>query len=170
MTALSEVIYLAGNVYGFGPDDDSSVVRMYMGDMPVSKIKCTLDPKVKEDRIEMIIEYLVAVHIATASEAIMLADHCDVPLRQFFALVQRSAGNSRMFERFAEAMSDDEGAEPVTGRTMQVCVEWLVKAIDMAVEYKMSLPLANAVLNIYALLRRRIGEEKEASNILRAWE
>lgn len=152
-----------------GTLDDSIVVKMYTNTV-VADVRCTMDDAEREAKIQMILEYLIAVHIGAAAEAIMLADHCGIPLKQFFALVLRSAGTSRMFERFAEAMSDDEGAEPVTGRTMQQCVQSLVKAIDEAVTANISLPLANAVLQIYELLRWRIGEEKEASNILRAWE
>ena len=149
--------------------DDAVMIKMYT-QKPLADYKCTLDPKERERRLQLVTEFMINIHIASASESIMLADHCNIPLKQFFSLVLRSAGNSRMFERFADAMRDDEGAEPQTGRTMEESVEWLVKAMDEACDLKIQLPLGNTVLNLFQLLRMRVGEEKEASNLLRTWE
>ena len=120
--------------------------------------------------MQLVIELLVAINIGAASEAIMLADHVEIPLPQFFDLCTRSAGNSRMFERFAKAMRNDEGAEPETGRTMQEMTEWLVKINDEALTHKAALGLANTALMLFEFLRRRVGGNVEASNLLRKWE
>lgn len=169
MTAQAEQVYVFGCTHNMDKDDDAGIVRMYIP-QAVGSVRCTLDSVERDRRIRIVIETLIAIHVASASEAIMLADHCGIPLPQFFDLVQRSAGNSRMFGKFAQAMRDDEGAEPLTGRTMEQCTEWLAKAIDEAMVLRTAMPLANMVLNLFEFERRRVGEELEASNILRTWD
>ena len=169
MTSVAEQVYNWCVTFGYGTHDDAATVRMYYS-KPVADVQCTLPPAERERKIKMIIEMLVAVHIASASEAIMLADSCDIPLKQFFELVMVSAGASRMFQKFVDTLSVDEGAEPLTGRTMEDGVRALTAVIDEALAVGCSTPLANGALDLFSLFGRRLGEEKEASNLLRAWE
>ena len=169
MSAKTEQVYTSAIYLGYGPKDDAAIVNMYWaGD--VTTVKCTLSKEERESRIKMLIEALVAIHIASASESIMMADECGIPLKQFFELVQMSAGASKVFGMYAEAMSNDEGAEPQTGRTMKDCEQNLVNLIDMAMAVNCACPVTNGALNMFSLFGRRLGDDIEASNLLRIWE
>ncbi|KAL9090065.1 MAG: hypothetical protein Q9159_002233 [Coniocarpon cinnabarinum] len=170
MTAATEQVYTSLVMsFGFGPKDDASVVHLYYRDN-VADVKCRLSKEEREARLKLVIEMLVAIHIASASEAIMLAAECNIPLKQFFNLVMTSAGASRVFGKFAEAMSGDEGAEPKTGRTMGDCVQSLFSLIDLALANGCPTPMANHALSLFSVFGRRLGEDIDASNLLRTWE
>lgn len=99
LTSVAEQVYYAGIGRGFGPDDDSSLIRLYTeGKGKIGPVHGLAEND--EAKIELVLGLLRGVTLCAAAEALAFADAVGLDLDQVFDLCINAAGGSKALEKF----------------------------------------------------------------------
>ncbi|KAI0470658.1 NAD binding domain of 6-phosphogluconate dehydrogenase-domain-containing protein [Xylariaceae sp. FL0804] len=104
MAAAAEQAYLASLLRGYGPDDDSGLVRLYVEGLSSSSrggwwLGETTQPAERDEKkLALVRALLKGVYLCAAAEALAFAKRCGLDLDQVFELCASAAGASRVFE------------------------------------------------------------------------
>jgi 3-hydroxyisobutyrate dehydrogenase len=169
LISAAEQTYVSGLSRGFGPNDDSGMVRMYYQE-PVAKVASNLSPEETASRTKLVTDLLTNVHVCAAAEAVAFAKHLKVDLAQFFELVNNAAGGSRMFESRAADMISGLREDAKAGRTVHNAAQELSLVVQEARKVECPVYLASEALNVFMLARRKGLGGAADSNVLRVWE
>ncbi|KAH8703364.1 putative oxidoreductase [Talaromyces proteolyticus] len=171
LSSTAEQVYLTGLVYGWGPKDDSAMVRMYTSE-PIIKVNSTLSPEETSRRLRMVTKLMQYTNIVAAAEAVAFARHLNVDMTQFYDLVINAAGGSKMFNTLGATMI--KGIPIGVAATGDLTVDDIVKELSDIVQEARDLytplNLATAALNQYLVAQRRGWGKEAATSIIRAWE
>jgi 3-hydroxyisobutyrate dehydrogenase len=145
LCSIAEQVYFSALDRGWGPNDDSGLVRLWTSE-PVSSINSTTSNK--DAALELVVDLLTGIHLVSAAEAISLAQHVGIPLPQLYELACDAAGGSSMFKEAGGQMIEIlEKKESGKGSVLGGYAEKLKIAVDKAQEIKCPLYLGSAALN-----------------------
>ncbi|KAF2838446.1 oxidoreductase [Patellaria atrata CBS 101060] len=173
LSSISEQVYLSGLSQGYGPNDDSGMVRIYYPD-PVLKVNSEVSSEEQDHHIKLVLNMLMGIYICAASEAIGFAHHLGLPLDQFFELVNDAAGGSKMFRKCGGAMIRAiKGEESVldyssVGDLRSIC-EKMSAVVDEMRRVNCPAYLATGALNLLLLAQKRSGPNATVENVLKIW-
>ncbi|KAF6836547.1 oxidoreductase [Colletotrichum plurivorum] len=172
MTSAAEQAYFAGLGRGFGPDDDSSLLRLYTeGKGRVGPVKPVT--KTEDAKLALVVNLLRGIHLCAAAEALAFAQFVGLDLEQVLELCVNAAGGSKMLsgegrrilDAFAAGTASRGWAASGDGeRTLRAAAQELQEAVDEAQRLKMPLFLGAQALNLIRGVLRS-SREKAASDL-----
>lgn len=155
---------------GYGPVDDSSMVRQYFAE-PIMKVASTKSEEETAEALQLVLDLMEVTNLVAAAEAISFARYLKVDLKQFYTLVADAAGASRQF--MTKGLEIIEGlGEGVNGEseTLDGASSRLEKAVQKARDLHCPLNLGNAALSVLFMAKKSgLGAEGSAS-VVKAFE
>lgn len=157
MTSAAEQVYFSGLGRGYGPDDDSSLIRLYTeGKGKIGPVKGLAEDD--ESKLALVVGLFKGIYLCSAAEAIAFANKCDLDLDQVFDLCINAAGGSVMLQTIGPDMIklcrgellSTGGGEGFKGVTRQ-----LQAAVEEAQRLKAPVYLGSQALNLSRLARQR---------------
>ncbi|KAK3938823.1 3-hydroxyisobutyrate dehydrogenase [Diplogelasinospora grovesii] len=178
MTSTAEQVYFSGIVRGFGPDDDSSLIRLYTDGKSKTKPAQALGEEEEKKALDLVINLLKGILLCSAAEAIAFAQAVGLDLDQVFDLCINAAGGSKMLQKHGPEMikafrngtaikgwdSADSGGE----RLIDVA-ESLRDAVTEAQRLKMPLFLGNQASSLMTLALKAGTSSPAAGSVVKVW-
>ncbi|PYH28957.1 NAD(P)-dependent oxidoreductase [Aspergillus neoniger CBS 115656] len=163
LCATAEQIYLSALIQGYGPKDDSAMIRQYYSH-PLKDLDTSSATEDPETAIQLVLDLMQCVNLVAAAEAIAFARSLGVDMAQFFELVSDAAGGSKIFvTKGLEMIEGKIGAQaPAGSETLDAVVSRLEKVVQKARDMHCPLHLGNAALNVL-LMSKGQGYGSEAS-------
>ncbi|KAK9420736.1 hypothetical protein SUNI508_00827 [Seiridium unicorne] len=174
MASAAEQVYFSGLGKGYGPDDDSSMIRLYTeGKGKVGPVASTV--QAEEDKLALVINLLRGIHLCSAAETIALAVRLGLDLDQVLDLCLNAAGGSYMLEAvgpelvagFRAQTSSTQGTESLAKLSQE-----LQDAVDEAQRLKVPIFLGSQALNIARLTlahRPKTASEATLGDVVKVW-
>ncbi|KAK0636524.1 NAD binding domain of 6-phosphogluconate dehydrogenase-domain-containing protein [Bombardia bombarda] len=178
MTSAAEQVYFAGIGRGFGPDDDSSLIRLYAeGKGKAGPVYGVAESE--GDKLALVVDLLKGVQLCSAAEALAFASAVGLDLDQVFDLCINAAGGSTMLQKFGPDMIKAFG-EGTAGRGWAVqqgeggvgleeIGEKLKAAVDEAQRLKAPLFLGNQAYNVIRLALQTGAAGLAAGAVVKVW-
>ncbi|KAI0134789.1 oxidoreductase [Xylariales sp. AK1849] len=177
MSSAAEQLYFSALGKGYGPDDDSSMIRLYTeGKGRVGPVSGTAESQ--EAKVALVVALLRGIHLCSAAETIAFASHLGLDLAQVFELCLNAAGGSYMLESIGPEMmslftaQSDSVAQ--NSESLAIFAKELQGAVDEAQRLKFPIYLGSQALNIVRLALG--GHQPEAavgatlSQVVRIWK
>ncbi|KAK7959472.1 uncharacterized protein PG986_004326 [Apiospora aurea] len=156
MTSTAEQVYFTGVGRGYGPDDDSSLIRLYWeGKGKVGPVAGTA--QTDEAKLALVVGLLKGIHLCSAGECIAFAARLGLDLDQVFELCINAAGGSAMLEAVGPEMmslvktAGGAAAGSPAGDSLDKVVGELQEAVDEAQRLKAPVFLGSQALNLTRL-------------------
>ncbi|KAJ4253791.1 hypothetical protein NW762_010185 [Fusarium torreyae] len=156
MTSTAEQVYFTGLGRGFGPDDDSGLIRLYTEGK--GRIGAIASTTLTEDaRLKLVVDLLKGIHVCSTIEALAFAHSVSLDLDQVFDLCINAAGGSSVLSSYGPEVirtlrggsgDEDLGFAKQESGFLQSVMQGLLAAIDEAQRLKTSVFLGSAALNI----------------------
>ncbi|KAI0842411.1 NAD binding domain of 6-phosphogluconate dehydrogenase-domain-containing protein [Hypoxylon sp. FL0890] len=97
MTSTAEQVYFSGLGRGYGPDDDSSLIRLYTeGKGKIGPVKGLAEGD--DEKLALVVGLLKGIYLCSAAETIAFANRCNLDLDQVFDLCINAAGGSAVLQ------------------------------------------------------------------------
>lgn len=152
LASTAEQVYFAGLGLGYGPDDDSGMIRMYTeGKDKVGSVKGQVEDE--KEKLNLVVALLKGINLCSAAEALTFAKRCGLDLDQVFDLCINAAGGSTMLRsvgpeiirlcRGQDLAADTEGLGALAQQTQA--------AIEEGQRLKVPLYLGSQSLNLMRL-------------------
>ncbi|KAH8203836.1 hypothetical protein TruAng_002013 [Truncatella angustata] len=174
MTSTAEQVYFSGLGKGYGPDDDSSLIRVYAeGKGKVGPVVGTA--QTIGDKLALVVTLLRGVHLCAAAETIAFAVRLGLDLDQVLDLCVNAAGGSHMLETVGPEIMRLYGAQTPSkakAESLPKLAQQLQEAVDEAQRLKMPLFLGSQALNIARLALAHsptTAPEATLDQIVRVW-
>ena len=176
MTSTAEQSYFSGVGKGFGPDDDSSLVRLYTEGKgkvgPVAGIAQT-----DEEKLALVVDLLKGIHLASAAESLAFAHAVGLDLDQVFDLCINAAGGSKILQihgpaiikALREGTAKNGWAAAEGESTLSVFAEKLGAAVAEGQRLKVPLYLGNQALGLITQVLRSGPSSLAAGSVVKAW-
>ncbi|KAJ6037194.1 hypothetical protein N7540_001473 [Penicillium herquei] len=165
LCSTAEQVYLSALLQGYGPVDDSSMVRQYFSES-VMKVSNTKSAEETAEGQQLVLDMMELTNLVAAAEAISFARYLNVDLKQFFTLVSDAAGSSRQFMTKGLEMIENRIGEVPGSETINDAIVRLEKAVQKARDLHCPLHLGNAAINTLFLAKRAgLGAESSSSVI-----
>ncbi|KAJ5713017.1 uncharacterized protein N7483_010198 [Penicillium malachiteum] len=165
LCSTAEQVYLSALLQGYGPVDDSSMVRQYFSES-VMKVFNTKPAEETAEAQQLVLDMMELTNLVAAAEAISFARYLNVDLKQFFTLVSDAAGSSRQFMTKGLEMIENRTGEVAGSETINDAIVRLEKAVQKARDLHCPLHLGNAAINTLFLAKRAgLGAESSSSVI-----
>ncbi|PLN85845.1 NAD binding domain of 6-phosphogluconate dehydrogenase-domain-containing protein [Aspergillus taichungensis] len=169
LCSTAEQVYLSALLQGYGPKDDSSMVRQYFA-TPITGVAGT-EGDDQPAKLQLVLDLMRGVNLVAAAEAVAFARHLRVDLGQFHGLVREAAGASRVF--ITQGLEMVEGRigdkAPAGSQTVDEAVARLETVVQRARDLHCPLHLGNAALTAL-LTARRAGFGGEANtSVIKVW-
>ncbi|KAJ5370566.1 uncharacterized protein N7496_006658 [Penicillium cataractarum] len=163
LCSTAEQVYLSALLQGYGPVDDSSMVRQYYSE-PITKVSNTKSTEENAEALQLVLDVMQLTNLVAAAEAISFAHHLNVDLKQFFTLVSDAAGASRQF--MTKGLEMIEGRIGKDSETVDDVISRLEKGVQKARDLHCPLNLGNAALSVLLMAKRSgLGAEGSTSVI-----
>ncbi|KOS41650.1 hypothetical protein ACN38_g7498 [Penicillium nordicum] len=168
LCSTAEQVYLSALLQGYGPVDDSSMVRQYFAE-PITKVSSTMSEEETTEALQLVLDLMEVTNLVAAAEAISFARYLNVDLKQFYTLVADAAGASRQFMTKGLEIIDGLG-QGTNGETVDDSTSRLQKAVQKARDLHCPLNLGNAALSVLFMAKKSgLGTEGSAS-VVKAFE
>lgn len=174
MSSTAEQVYFTGLNKGFGPDDDSSMVRVYTeGKGKVGPVVATT--RNDEEKLALVVNLLKGIHLCAAAETIALAVRLGLDLDQVLDLCLNAAGGSYMLETVGPEILEVFGAKTAPSQgteSLPKLTKELQDAVDEAQRLKVPIYLGTQALNIARLAlahRPNTAPEATLGQIVKVW-
>ncbi|RYP49853.1 hypothetical protein DL768_004508 [Monosporascus sp. mg162] len=172
MTSAAEQVYFSGLALGYGPDDDSGIIRMYTeGRDKVGPANGQVESE--EAKLSLVVALLKGIHLCSAAEALAFAQKCQLDLDQVYDLCISAAGSSTMLRNFGpELMKVYRGESPVADEGLGDLAQQLQAAVEEAQRLKMPLYLGSQALNLIRLTLQHnpnSAEKTSKAMVARTW-
>ncbi|OOQ85445.1 oxidoreductase [Penicillium brasilianum] len=163
LCSTAEQVYLSALLQGYGPVDDSSMVRQYYSES-ITKVSNTKSTEENAEALQLVLDVMQLTNLVAAAEAISFARHLNVDLKQFFTLVSDAAGASRQF--MTKGLEMIEGRIGQSSETVNDVVTRLEKGVQRARDLHCPLNLGNAALSVLLMAKQAgLGAEGSTSVI-----
>ncbi|KAJ5880989.1 uncharacterized protein N7473_012042 [Penicillium subrubescens] len=163
LCSTAEQVYLSALLQGYGPVDDSSMVRQYYSE-PVLKVSNTKSTEENAEALQLVLDVMQLTNLVAAAEAISFAKYLEVDLKQFFTLVSDAAGSSKQF--MTKGLEMIEGRIGQNSETVNDVINRLEKAVQKARDLHCPLNLGNAAMSVLLMAKRAgLGAEGSTSVI-----
>jgi len=176
MTSAAEQVYFSGIGRGFGPDDDSSLIRLYTeGKGKVGSVHGLAETE--DAKLELVVDLLKGILLCSAAESLAFANTVGLDLDQVFELCINAAGGSRILEKagpeiikaFKEGTIEQGWKASEGGLGLKSLGDKLQAAIEEAQRIKAPLFLGTQALNIIRLALQSDGEGLAAGAVVKVW-
>jgi len=176
LTSAAEQVYFSGIGRGFGPDDDSSLIRLYTeGKGKIGPVHGLAQSE--EDKLALVIDLLKGVTLCAAAEALAFANAVGLDLDQVFELCINAAGGSKMLEKvgpeiikaFKEGTVERGWSVVQGGLGLKDIGDKLQAAVEEAQRIKAPLFLANQALSVIRLALGHDGDGLAAGAVVKVW-
>lgn len=168
MTSTAEQVYFSGLGRGYGPDDDSSLIRLYIeGKGKIGPVKGLVESD--EGKLALVVGLLKGIYLCSAAESIAFAHRCNLDLDQVFDLCINAAGGSAVLQTVGpEIIRLCRGEQLSTGEgeSFEELAQRLQEAVEEAQRLKVPVYLGSQALTLTRLVRQLI--PKAAGNVSRA--
>ncbi|KAI1770686.1 NAD binding domain of 6-phosphogluconate dehydrogenase-domain-containing protein [Hypoxylon cercidicola] len=148
MTSTAEQVYFSGLGCGYGPDDDSSLVRLYTeGKGKIGPVKGLAESD--ESKLALVAGLFKGIYLCSAAEAIAFANKCNLDLDQVFDLCINAAGGSTMLQTVGPDMIKlcrGELLSTGSGEGLKGVARSLQAAVEEAQRLKVPVYLGNQAL------------------------
>lgn len=173
MTSTAEQVYFAGLGRGYGPDDDSGMIRLYWeGRGKVGAV--TGEAQSLEAKRALVVGLLKGIHLCSAAECLAFAAHLGLDLHQVFELCVNAAGGSAMLEAAGPEMLAlfNKSEAPSSGDPLWPLARELEAAVNEAQRLKVPVFLGSQALSMIrlALAHRPAGApEATCGTVAKVW-
>jgi len=177
LTSTAEQVYFSGLGRGFGPDDDSSLIRLYTeGKGKVGPVKGLAESD--DAKLALVLDLLRGILLCSAAESLAFASAVGLDLEQVHDLCINAAGGSRLLEKvgpeiiraFKEGSVKSGWAAAKGSLGLKEFGEKLQAAVDEAQRIKAPLFLGNQALSVIRLALRQNGEGVAAGAVVSVWQ
>ncbi|KAI1331693.1 NAD binding domain of 6-phosphogluconate dehydrogenase-domain-containing protein [Xylariaceae sp. FL0255] len=158
MTGVAEQVYLSAVGRGYGPDDDSSLIRLYAEGVDMTAAAKTLSEEEKTPKLKLVQSLLKGIYTCAAAESLAFAKKCGLDLDQVFELCINAAGGSTIFETVGPQIikvlqgEPAESASPsASGESLWDAAAELQEAVTEAQRLKCPLFLGTQAINLMRL-------------------
>jgi 3-hydroxyisobutyrate dehydrogenase len=167
LCSTAEQTYLSALLHGWGPKDDSAMVRQYYA-KPLSDVTPCTDA---EAATELVLDYMRGVNLVAAAEAVAFARYLNVDLSMFHALVSQAAGASKIFiEQGLEMIEGRIGDQaPAGSPTVDQVATKLEAAVQKARDLHCPLHLGNEALNLLFMAQRHGWGNQSSTSVIRVY-
>ncbi|KAL4779749.1 NAD binding domain of 6-phosphogluconate dehydrogenase-domain-containing protein [Aspergillus varians] len=164
LCSTAEQIYLSALMHGWGPKDDSAMVRQYYA-KPLSDVSPSADA---EAATELVLELMRGVNLVAAAEAVSFARYLNVDLAQFHGLVSQAAGASKSFiQQGLEMIEGRIGDKAPAGTpTVDQAAAKLEAVVQKARDLHCPLHLGNAALNVLFMAQRHGSGGQSSTSVI----
>ncbi|KAJ5939786.1 hypothetical protein N7466_002920, partial [Penicillium verhagenii] len=153
LCSTAEQVYLGALLQGYGPIDDSAMVRQYF-QTPIRDVSNHLDLSEEIELRQYVLDMMEVTNLVATAEAVAFARFLKVDLEQFYRLVSDAAGSSRQFMiRGLEMIEGQIDLLPGT-ETIDDAILRLERSVQKARDIHCPLHLGNAALNTLFLAQR----------------
>ncbi|KAL1853943.1 hypothetical protein VTK73DRAFT_8867 [Phialemonium thermophilum] len=177
MTSAAEQAYLVAVGRGFGPDDDSGMVRLYReGKGKVGAVQGLV--RNEAAKIELVRRLLRGIHLCSAAEALAFSHYLGLDLDQVLDLCVNAAGGSSMLSACGPGMLEilrrgGPSETTATGYRLEQVAQELQDAVDEAQRLKAPLILGSQALNLIRLVQQHAPPERrstaDAAFVVKQW-
>ncbi|OTA70736.1 hypothetical protein K449DRAFT_411856 [Hypoxylon sp. EC38] len=168
MTSMAEQVYFSGLGRGYGPDDDSSLIRLYTeGKGKIGLVKGSVESD--EGKLALVVALLKGIYLCSAAESIAFAHRCNLDLDQVFDLCVNAAGGSAVLQAVGpEIIKLYRGEQLSTGEgeRFEELAQRLQEAVEEAQRLKAPVYLGSQALTLTRLVRQLV--PGAAGNVSRA--
>ncbi|KKK22828.1 hypothetical protein P175DRAFT_0425858 [Aspergillus ochraceoroseus IBT 24754] len=164
LCSTAEQIYLSGLLHGWGPKDDSAMVRQYFP-RPLSEVTACANP---EAATGLVLDLMRGVNLVAAAEAVSFARYLQVDLAQFYGLVSQAAGASKIFMQQGLEMIEERIGDkaPEGSPSIDQAAATLENVVQKARDLHCPLHLGNAALSMLFMAQRHgLGGQSSSSVI-----
>ncbi|KAF4955240.1 hypothetical protein FSARC_11913 [Fusarium sarcochroum] len=180
MTSTAEQVYFTGLGRGFGPDDDSGLIRLYT-ESKGRNGAITSTTSTEDARLDLVTDLLRGIHVCSAIEALAFAHSVGLDLDQVFELCINAAGGSSVLSSYGPEViqtlrqrsgTGDQGAAKQESGLLQSIMQGLLAAIDEAQRLKVSVFLGSTAFNILqsaAQAGSKTGHSLEIGSLVQTW-
>ncbi|OTA80444.1 hypothetical protein M434DRAFT_37971 [Hypoxylon sp. CO27-5] len=156
MTSTAEQVYFSGLGRGYGPDDDSSLIRLYTeGKGKIGPVKGSVESD--EGKLALVVGLLKGIYLCSAAESIAFAHRCNLDLDQVFDLCVNAAGGSAVLQAVGpEIIKLYRGEQLSTGEgeSFEELARRLQEAVEEAQRLKAPVYLGSQALTLTRLVRQ----------------
>ena len=157
MTGTAEGVYFAGLGMGFGPDDDSGMVRVYT--QSKGKVGPVAGEAQSQDaKLGLVVDLLKGIHLLAAVESLSFAHRVGLDLDQVLDLCINAAGGSTMLQKYGpgiiQSLRAAQGSAGGGGEDLTTVVQNLQAAIEEAQRLKVPVYLGTQALGLATLASR----------------
>ncbi|KAI2601986.1 NAD binding domain of 6-phosphogluconate dehydrogenase-domain-containing protein [Hypoxylon sp. NC1633] len=153
MTSTAEQVYFSGLHRGYGPDDDSSLLRLYIeGRGKIGPVQGLI--KSDASKLALVVALLKGIYLCSAAEAIAFANKCNLDLDQVFDLCINAAGGSTILATVGpDIIKLCRGKElsKEKGESFEKLAQQLQEAVEEAQRLKVPLYLGGQALSLTRL-------------------
>ncbi|KAI1655538.1 NAD binding domain of 6-phosphogluconate dehydrogenase-domain-containing protein [Daldinia decipiens] len=150
MTSTAEQVYFSGLGRGYGPDDDSSLIRLYTeGKGKIGPVKGLAESD--ESKLALVKALFRGIYLCSAAETIAFAERCNLDLDQVFELCINAAGGSAILQTVGPEIIKLARGELVSAGDSQGLREHaqqLQEAVEEAQRLKVPVYLGNQALTL----------------------
>ncbi|ETN42947.1 uncharacterized protein HMPREF1541_02105 [Cyphellophora europaea CBS 101466] len=176
MTSAAEQAYFTGLGRGYGPDDDSGMVRLYTeGKDKVGPVDGLVESEAEKNALVQ--GLLRGIHLCSAAETLAFSHYLNLDLDQVLELCVNAAGGSGILESIGPDIIKTlrEGRPPQSAgayRLQQIAQE-LQDAVDEAQRLKAPLILGSQALNLIRIVQQHAPQEFRehagAASVVKQW-
>ncbi|KAI1104338.1 NAD binding domain of 6-phosphogluconate dehydrogenase-domain-containing protein [Jackrogersella minutella] len=160
MTSTAEQVYFSGLGRGYGPDDDSSLIRLYTeGKGKVGPVKGLAEND--ESKLALVKALFKGIYLCSAAEAIAFANVCNLDLDQVFDLCINAAGGSNIFQAVGPEiikLARGEQLSTESGKGFREITKQLQEAVEEAQRVKAPVYLGSQALTLTRLATQLASE------------
>ncbi|OJJ64808.1 hypothetical protein ASPSYDRAFT_84800 [Aspergillus sydowii CBS 593.65] len=167
LCSTAEQTYLSALLQGWGPKDDSAMVRQYYA-KPISDVTPCADT---EAATELVLDFMRGVNLVAAAEAVSFARYLNVDLTQFYGLVSQAAGASKSFIQQGLEMIEGRIGDkaPAGSPTVDQVAAKLEVVVQKARDLYCPLHLGNAALNVLFMAQRHGSGAQSGTSVIRVY-
>ena len=175
LVSVAEQVYFSGIGRGYGPDDDSSLIRLYTeGKGKVGPVHGLAESE--EAKLALVIDLLKGVLLCSAAEALAFASAVGLDLDQVFDLCINAAGGSKMLQNFGPDIikafkqgAAGQGWSATNQTKLDDIATGLRAAVEEAQRIKAPLFLGNQALSIMRMALQSGAPGLAAGAVVKLW-
>ncbi|KAI3322369.1 NAD binding domain of 6-phosphogluconate dehydrogenase-domain-containing protein [Xylariaceae sp. AK1471] len=164
MVGTAEQVYFSGIGRGYGPDDDSSLIRLYTEGLKASESPLSEEGKAK--KLALVRGLLKGIYLVATAEALAFAKFCRLDLDQVYDLCTNAAGGSKVFEtvgpEIMKILQGKQTAAGVEGESLRDVAGKLQEAIAEGQRLKMPLYLGTEASNLIRLALQHADDKAQS--------
>lgn len=177
MTSVAEQVYFSAVGRGYGPDDDSGLVRLYAeGKDKVGPVQGTAGSD--EEKLALVIGLLKGILLCSAAESLAFADKVGLNLDQVFDLCINAAGGSQplkqygpsIIKAFREGTARQGWTAAESETSLKEVADGLFAAVEEAQKLKAPVFLGSQALNVIRLALQSSPAGVAAGAVVKVWK
>jgi len=174
MTSVAEQVYFCAIGRGFGPDDDSSLIRLYTESKGAATVNLS---ETEEEKLGLVMDLMTGILICSVGEALAFASAVDLDLEQVFDLCVNAAGASTILGKlgpsFIAALRAGVNTNSLVAKdsegTIGAVVERLQRVLETAQQLKVPLFLGSQAFHILQRALRVSSPRAALCAVVSAW-